>query len=90
MSPSPLLACLPRGGRRRRRRRYVIKARIERAKHLLATTDLTAQQVAERVGFKNPYYFYRLFKRKAGITAGAFARKCDAEKRGRTSQSHRI
>jgi AraC-like DNA-binding protein/uncharacterized cupin superfamily protein len=56
-------------------KRYLIRARIERAKQLLATTDLTVQQVAERLGYENPFYFYRLFKKKTGLTAGAFARR---------------
>jgi AraC-like DNA-binding protein len=55
-------------------KQYAIRARIDRAKHLLATTELTAQQVAAELGYSNPYYFYRLFKKKTGQTAGGFAR----------------
>jgi AraC-like DNA-binding protein len=55
-------------------KQYAIKARIDRAKHLLATTELTAQEVAAELGFSSPYYFYRLFRKKTGQTAGEFAR----------------
>jgi AraC-like DNA-binding protein len=58
---------------------YLIEERIKRAKQLLSTTTLTVQQVAKKLGYANPYYFYRLFKKKTGMTAGQYvrtARKC--------------
>jgi two-component system response regulator YesN len=42
--------------------------RIEKAKHLLATTSLRIYQVAEQVGFSNPYYFSKVFKEISGYT----------------------
>lgn len=42
--------------------------RIEKAKKLLATTSLRIYQVAEQVGFSNPYYFSKVFKEISGYT----------------------
>ncbi|MGH8964829.1 MAG: helix-turn-helix domain-containing protein, partial [Actinomycetes bacterium] len=44
------------------------------AKRLLAHTDLTAAQVAERLCFDNPSYFGRFFKRETGVSPGEFRR----------------
>ncbi|MDR0475403.1 MAG: response regulator [Treponema sp.] len=42
--------------------------RIEKAKKLLITTGLRIYQVAEQVGFSNPYYFSKVFKEISGYT----------------------
>lgn len=42
--------------------------RIEKAKKLLATTSLKIYQVAEKVGFSNPYYFSKVFREISGST----------------------
>lgn len=42
---------------------YVQNVRIEHAKTLLRTTNLKTYQVAERVGFGDPVYFSRIFKK---------------------------
>jgi two-component system response regulator YesN len=42
--------------------------RIEKAKKLLATTNLKIYQIAEKVGFSNPYYFSKLFREISGYT----------------------
>lgn len=55
--------------------RYVIRARLAKAKELLATTRLTAQAIAQRLGYENPYYFYRLFRNKTGLTTSQYARQ---------------
>lgn len=41
---------------------------IERAKSLLLTTRLSANEIAFRLGFEYPQYFSRLFKSKTGVT----------------------
>jgi AraC-like DNA-binding protein len=48
--------------------RYVLRLRIERAKHLLTGTDLNARRVAELSGLKTPQYLCRVFRRAAGST----------------------
>jgi AraC-like DNA-binding protein len=42
---------------------YVHHLRIQRAKYLLLHTKNDIRQIAESVGFQDPYYFTRLFKR---------------------------
>ncbi|MFD9858417.1 helix-turn-helix transcriptional regulator [Streptomyces alboflavus] len=50
------------------------QARVHEAKRLLACTDLTVRQVADRVGFGDPAYFCRFFRRETGATPGDFRR----------------
>jgi two-component system response regulator YesN len=47
---------------------YLNQLRIERAKELLTSTDLKMYQIAKRVGYDNPKYFFRIFKKKTGLT----------------------
>jgi AraC-like DNA-binding protein len=62
---------------------YLIRERVEKAKELLVHTELTALEIAEQLGYESPYYFYRQFRRKTGLTAGQYrlrfrhpAKKC--------------
>jgi transcriptional regulator GlxA family with amidase domain len=47
---------------------YVHALRLEEAKHLLETTDLPVEAIANDVGYEDTSFFGRLFRRKAGIT----------------------
>ncbi len=49
-------------------------ARLLEAKRLLAGSGLGVGQVARRVGFTDPAYFCRFFRRETGISPGAFRR----------------
>lgn len=51
---------------------YLAQSRIERARQLLGTTDLTVAAVAEAVGYQTPAHFYRRFKAAVGLTPMAF------------------
>ena len=53
---------------------YIIDLRIRRAKDLLSLTNLTAAQVGYAIGIKNENYFYRLFKKKTGVTPKQYAK----------------
>ena len=46
--------------------------RMERAKQLLLTTDLSLAAVSEAVGFNDYFYFMKKFKKETGITPGHF------------------
>lgn len=47
---------------------YIQKIRIERAKSLLEMDgDILAKDVAEIVGYPNPLYFSKIFKKKVGV-----------------------
>ncbi|MFJ3162969.1 helix-turn-helix transcriptional regulator [Streptomyces kanasensis] len=56
----------------------VREARVHEAKRLLARTDLTVRQVAARVGFGDPAYFCRFFRRETGASPGDFRRGAEA------------
>nr|WP_246018668.1 AraC family transcriptional regulator [Saccharothrix australiensis] len=55
----------------------VREARASEAKRLLARTDLTVRQIAARVGFADPAYFCRFFRRETGVSPGDFRRTGD-------------
>ena len=46
--------------------RYLERVRLERARDLLLMTRLPVAEVARQVGYDNPFYFSRLFRRFAG------------------------
>ena len=50
------------------------QAQVHEAKRLLAQTDLSVQEVAKELGFVDPSYFCRLFRREVGTTPGSFRR----------------
>ena len=47
---------------------YLIKIRMEEAKRMLLDTGLKTYEVSERVGYDDPSYFGRLFKKYTGFT----------------------
>ncbi len=51
---------------------YVHHLRINKAMFYLTQTDLTIQQISEKVGFKNINYFNRIFKRITGATPSQY------------------
>jgi len=52
----------------------IVRTRIERAKDLLAATDLPLKTIAARVGVAHPEYLNTLFRRAEGTTPGAYRR----------------
>ena len=46
---------------------YLAERRIERAVELMRTTDLSLAQIGERVGYSDPNYFSRVFKKRRGV-----------------------
>ncbi|RLK60967.1 helix-turn-helix transcriptional regulator [Actinokineospora cianjurensis] len=59
----------------------VRQSRAAEAKRLLARTDLTVRQVADRVGFADAAYFCRFFRREAGVSPGDFRRSGESAER---------
>ncbi|MEU4517195.1 AraC family transcriptional regulator [Amycolatopsis sp. NPDC024027] len=53
------------------------EARTREAQRFLLRTDLTVRQVASRVGFADPAYFCRFFRRETGLSPGDFRRGGD-------------
>lgn len=51
---------------------YTIHLRIQKAKELLASTDLPLKEISEQVGYYNASSFTRRFKLNQGITPGEY------------------
>lgn len=51
---------------------YVLNLRMERAKELLRSTNLSQHEIAVRIGYANSGVFLRVFKKKYGLTPGAY------------------
>lgn len=49
--------------------------RLDRAKHLLKSTDLRSYEVAERVGYHDQHYFCTIFKKATGRSPMEFRRE---------------
>lgn len=47
---------------------YIKSKRLQKAKELLLTTDLSVSEIANRVGFLDYNYFLRIFKKSYGIS----------------------
>lgn len=54
---------------------HIIKRRIELAKKLLVTTQLSAQDIAERVGMNTYDHFYRVFKKYTGMSLAQYRKQ---------------
>jgi two-component system response regulator YesN len=48
--------------------------RVEKAKQLLDSTDMTVNTIADEVGLANTNYFIRLFRKVTGMTPGEYRR----------------
>lgn len=51
---------------------YIAKRRIQAAKELLSSTDMSVEEISERVGFCSGSYFCKLFSRYEGMTPTQF------------------
>lgn len=54
---------------------YLIHLKLGYAQNLFRDTSKSIAQVAEEVGYDNPSYFSQLFKKKFGVTPGAYRKK---------------
>ncbi|MCR5279852.1 MAG: AraC family transcriptional regulator [Lachnospiraceae bacterium] len=54
---------------------YLNDLRINNAKQLIATTDLPFNEIAYYVGIEDRYYFSKLFKKLAGMTATEYYKR---------------
>lgn len=62
---------------------YLLSYRVERSLELLRHSGLDVTQIACRVGFANPGYYSRIFKRKMGCTPLEFRKSRSREHTGR-------
>ena len=54
---------------------YFTDIRIEKAKSLLATSEIKANRIGEMVGFSNPSHFGRIFRNHLGVTPKEYREK---------------
>ncbi|MBS5695776.1 MAG: AraC family transcriptional regulator [Lachnospiraceae bacterium] len=52
--------------------KYLTELRIEKAKELIATNSMNLSDIAQMVGFTDPLYFSRVFKKTTGIPPKEF------------------
>ncbi len=55
--------------------RYRVQLRVAKARELLETTDLPIGEIAAQVGYDDPSYLARLFRREVGATPAAYRRE---------------
>ena len=58
----------------KRPQQFIIEARLDHAKTLLALTEEGIGTIALNAGFEGAYYFSRLFKRRLGVTPSEYRR----------------
>jgi two-component system, response regulator YesN len=54
---------------------YLTNVRIRKAIELLHATSLTSSEIAYRVGYHNPRYFYSVFRKVTGLPPNEFRRR---------------
>ncbi|MBQ8551699.1 MAG: helix-turn-helix transcriptional regulator [Clostridia bacterium] len=59
--------------------KYFNIMRIQEAKRLIRETDLTFQEISEKMMLANPHYFSTLFKKHIGMTPTEYKKSCTKE-----------
>jgi transcriptional regulator GlxA family with amidase domain len=62
-------------------KKQVMLWRLNRARMLLAVTDMSACAIATHCGYDDTYYFYKLFHRRFGVTPSEYRQKIRKEVR---------
>ncbi|MDQ5978798.1 MAG: hypothetical protein QG602_1772 [Verrucomicrobiota bacterium] len=60
---------------------FLIRLRLQKACERIESTDDTIAQIADAVGFGDPLYFSRIFRRHLGVTATEYRRRTDYRQR---------
>ena len=58
---------------------YLLSLRISNAQSLLESTSYNVMEIAEIVGYNNPLYFSRLFKKQCGVSPTEYRKQLTAE-----------
>ena len=56
-------------------RSYLNNIRVEKAKELLISSDLSIADIGNQVGFSDQSYFNKIFKEHEGMTPGQYRRR---------------
>lgn len=67
--------------------RYIIEERLKMAKALLIREQISCEDIARRLGFKNAAYFSTFFRRRTGTTPTAFRREARTGRAGIMAQA---
>lgn len=59
---------------------YVIEYRLNQARRLLESSDLSVKEIGFECGFYDPSYFSRIYRRHFGVTPGNYRRKAGTER----------
>lgn len=54
---------------------YILSLRISNAQTLLETTNYNVTEIAEIIGYDNPLYFSRIFKKQSGMSPSEFRKQ---------------
>lgn len=57
--------------------KYINFLRLEKAKNMLLSSNLTVSEIADSVGFEDQFYFSRLFKKETGVSPVYYRRLYD-------------
>ena len=52
--------------------KYILNVRIRNAQTLLETTDYSISDIAALIGYDNPMYFSRLFRKAKGLSPSKY------------------
>jgi len=55
---------------------YLLRLKIQRACERLRTTDASIASIAQDIGYDDPFYFSRLFRRRVGASPRAYRKIC--------------
>lgn len=55
--------------------KYLNYVRCEKAKNMLVSSNLSIKEIAESIGFYDPFYFSRMFKKNIGISPAEYRKK---------------
>ena len=58
---------------------YITDLRMEKAKELLLSTDMTIKEITYAVGYNSQTYFCKVFKREVGVVATDYKAQCEVE-----------
>ena len=61
--------------------KYVLNKKIDLAKKLLDSTNLTVKNISEKLCFSDEYYFSNLFKSKVGVSPVAYRKRGEINKK---------
>lgn len=58
---------------------YLLNIRMSQAKYLLSETNMRINDIADNIGYDDPFYFSRIFKKHVGVSPSAYRNKFQLE-----------